>query len=101
MLAEAQEIPETALFVRTDKGIRQESDIKGKIIGYLPGTVSYLYLVRLLDKLHLSLKAFSLFRFRPHYATGVAGRRDSMASLCGSHGAIRRLKRWRKSRSPT
>ena len=45
---------ETSLIVRNDRGIATESNLKGKRIAYLPGTVSYLYLARILEKNNLS-----------------------------------------------
>ena len=56
LVAQAGVNPETTLIARRDAGIVSEADIRGKRIGYLPGTVSYLYLVRLLDKLGLTMK---------------------------------------------
>jgi ABC-type nitrate/sulfonate/bicarbonate transport system substrate-binding protein len=47
--------PETSLFTRKDRGIADAKDIKGKAIGYLPGTASYIYLAHLLDKAKLGI----------------------------------------------
>ena len=43
MVAQTPINPETALVARRDHGITRESDIRGKTIGYLPGTISYIY----------------------------------------------------------
>jgi len=57
--------PETALVARQDKGIRDEKDIKGKSIAYLPGTVSYIYLAHLLEKTGLSLRDIHAVPLQP------------------------------------
>jgi NitT/TauT family transport system substrate-binding protein len=54
IIAQTEESPEVSLIARRDKGILSERDIKGKTVGYLPGSVSYFYLARLLDKLGLN-----------------------------------------------
>ncbi|MEJ0062029.1 MAG: NrtA/SsuA/CpmA family ABC transporter substrate-binding protein [Alphaproteobacteria bacterium] len=57
--------PETAVFARADAGIAAESDLKGKRIGYLPGTVSALYLARLMEKLKLTADDVKLTAMQP------------------------------------
>ena len=54
LLAQIGVNPQTSLYARKDHGITKAKDIKGKRIGYLPGTPSYLYLAHLLDKLGLT-----------------------------------------------
>jgi|GEM_PF-1793260 NitT/TauT family transport system substrate-binding protein len=65
IVAQMEENPETSVFARRDHGINQESDIKGKTVGYLPGTVSYLYLARLVEKLGLSMEDMHLVALQP------------------------------------
>lgn len=65
MIAQTSFNPGTSLFARRDKGIAKESDIKGKTIGYLPGTASYLYLARLLDKTDLSFSDIHTVALQP------------------------------------
>ncbi|MEJ0062030.1 MAG: ABC transporter substrate-binding protein [Alphaproteobacteria bacterium] len=65
VLAQVQRNPEQALIARRDHGIAREADIKGKRIGYLPGTTSYFYLARLLDKLGLRLDEVKLQPLQP------------------------------------
>jgi NitT/TauT family transport system substrate-binding protein len=48
IIAVHQISPETAIFARGDRGIVSPSDLKGKKIGVLPGTVSYFFLYRFL-----------------------------------------------------
>ena len=40
---------DNALLARADRGIKSASDLKGKSIGYLPGTSSHIYLARFLE----------------------------------------------------
>jgi ABC-type nitrate/sulfonate/bicarbonate transport system substrate-binding protein len=65
LIAQISVNSETSLFARRDKGIQQESDIRGKKIGYLPGTVSYLYLARLLEKTGLSFADIKAVAMQP------------------------------------
>jgi NitT/TauT family transport system substrate-binding protein len=65
IIAQTEENPELSFIARRDKGISSERDIKGKTVGYLPGTVSYLYLARLLDKLGLSANDLRLVALQP------------------------------------
>ena len=55
VVAQTGSAPETTLVARKDEGITTEADIRGKRIGYLPGTGSYLFLERLLEKLGLQM----------------------------------------------
>jgi sulfonate transport system substrate-binding protein len=45
-----QQSPETSIFVGKDRGIAKYEDFKGKRVSYLPGTVSYFFLVRVMKK---------------------------------------------------
>jgi NitT/TauT family transport system substrate-binding protein len=60
IIAETSVIPETALFIRNDRGIKSEQDLRGKKIAYLPGTVSFLYLARLVDKYDIPMTEVDL-----------------------------------------
>ena len=42
--------PDTGIYARRDSGIKDISDLKGKRIGYLPGTISAFLLFRLMEK---------------------------------------------------
>ena len=64
-IAITQENPETSLFVRSDREITTEADLKGKTIGYLPGTVSWFYLMRLLKKHHMQQSDLHLISLQP------------------------------------
>ena len=57
--------PETSLFVRKDKGISSFSDLKGKTVAYLPGTVSYFFLGRVLKKCNLQRSDLKLTSMQP------------------------------------
>jgi NitT/TauT family transport system substrate-binding protein len=65
ILAQIESNPELAVFARKDHGITTAADLKGKRIAYLPGTISYFYLVHLLDKLGLTLKDVLLTPLQP------------------------------------
>ncbi len=65
LIAQQMVNPETALIARRDRGIEKESDIKGKRIGYLPGTVSYIYTAHLLEKLGLTPQDVHLVALQP------------------------------------
>jgi ABC-type nitrate/sulfonate/bicarbonate transport system substrate-binding protein len=45
--------PEIAMFSRISSGITNSCDLKNKKIAYLPGTVSFFYLARLLDECNI------------------------------------------------
>jgi ABC-type nitrate/sulfonate/bicarbonate transport system substrate-binding protein len=57
--------PETALFARTDHGITSFESIKGKKIGYLPGTASYFFLGRVLEKYNIKREEITLVSLQP------------------------------------
>ncbi len=57
--------PETALVGRKDAGVATLADIRGKRVGYLPGTVSYMLLARLLDKTGLTMRDITLVPLQP------------------------------------
>lgn len=65
IVAQAGGSPETTLVARRDRGISHVSDLRGKRVGYLPGTVSYMYLVRMLDKAGLGMKDVTLIALQP------------------------------------
>ena len=54
--------PELALFVRRDRGITRESDLRGKMVGYLPGTF---YLARVLEKQGMSFSDIHTVALQP------------------------------------
>lgn len=54
-----------AAYARKDAGIANMADLKGKRIGYLPGTSSYIYLLRLLDKIGLTQEDVKLSVLQP------------------------------------
>jgi ABC-type nitrate/sulfonate/bicarbonate transport system substrate-binding protein len=57
--------PETALFARIDHGITKFESLRGKKIGYLPGTVSYFFLGRILEKYKIKREEISLVSLQP------------------------------------
>lgn len=59
------ENPETALFARKDRGVTKFADLKGKRIGYLPGTVSYFFLGRVLKQTGLTRTDVKLTSMQP------------------------------------
>lgn len=65
ILAEIGKNPETALFFRKDHGISSPLDLKGKHVAYLPGTVSYFFLVRFLEKHGLTQQDLKLTSMQP------------------------------------
>ncbi len=65
IIATTQKNPETAIFARKDAGINSFADLKGKRLGYLPGTVSYFFLSRVLVKNHLAKSDLKLTAMQP------------------------------------
>ena len=65
LLAVLGKIPEVALFARKDHGIQNPQDLKGKKVGWLPGTVSYFYAARWLEKNHLSMSDINWVSLQP------------------------------------
>ena len=65
IVAETMEDGETGIFARKDHSINKESDLVGKQLGYLPGTVSFLYLAEVMEKYHLTLDQFKLSALQP------------------------------------
>ncbi len=55
IVAQGGASPEMVVIARKDSGLATEKDLRGKRVGYLPGTVSYLFLVRLLESLHMTM----------------------------------------------
>lgn len=60
-----QKNPETAVFARADRGIKSLKDLKGKRVAYLPGTISFFFLVRVLESVGLRLQDLSLVPMQP------------------------------------
>lgn len=74
LLAFTQKNPELSVFARRDRGISRPRDLVGKKVGYLPGTVSYFYLARLLDKHKLARKDLHLTPMQsPTMTQGLIG----------------------------
>ncbi len=65
ILARTQENPETAIFARKDRQIKTFADLRGKRIGYLPGTVSFFFLARVLKKYNMQKSDVSLSALQP------------------------------------
>lgn len=65
ILAMLQQNPETSVFARKDRGISSFSDLKGKRIAYLPGTVSYFFLGRIMKKYNISRTELKLSSMQP------------------------------------
>lgn len=65
VLAFSQKNPELGVFARKDRGVNSIEDLKGKRVGYLPGTVSFFYLARLLEKHGIDFKELQLFPLQP------------------------------------
>lgn len=65
ILAFAQSNYETSVFARRDRGISTFTDLKNKRVAYLPGTVSYFFLSRLLERLHFSKSDIKLTPMQP------------------------------------
>ncbi len=65
ILAMLQQNPETSIFARKDRGVVKFEDLKGKRVAYLPGTVSYFFLGRVLRKYNLSRSDVLLTAMQP------------------------------------
>lgn len=65
ILAMIQRNPETSIFARKDRGIQNFEDLRGKRVAYLPGTVSYFFLGRVLEKHGLSKSDLKLTAMQP------------------------------------
>ena len=50
IIAMTQRNPETSIFARKDRGISTFRDLKGKRIAYLPGTVSFFFMKKVIKK---------------------------------------------------
>ncbi|MBM3603135.1 MAG: transporter substrate-binding domain-containing protein [Alphaproteobacteria bacterium] len=56
---------DTAVYARKDRAIASENDLRGKKIGYLPGTVSFIYWSRLLERHGWATKDFEMVPLQP------------------------------------
>jgi ABC-type nitrate/sulfonate/bicarbonate transport system substrate-binding protein len=56
---------DTAVFARKDRGIVKEEDLRGKKIGYLPGTVSFLAWTHLMDRHNWTMNDFEMVPLQP------------------------------------
>jgi NitT/TauT family transport system substrate-binding protein len=65
IVAQMLQDKETGIFARKDSGINTEADLKGKRLGYLPGTVSFLYLAELIEQKGWTLDDFKLAPLQP------------------------------------
>lgn len=65
ILAMLQQNPETSIFARRDRGITKFEDLRGKRIAYLPGTVSYFFLGRIMKKFRIERSAVRLSAMQP------------------------------------
>ncbi len=65
ILAQGGSHPEMTVVARRDSGIASPSDLRGKRVGYLPGTASYMFLVRLLDRTGLTLRDVTPVALQP------------------------------------
>jgi NitT/TauT family transport system substrate-binding protein len=65
ILAMLQQNPETSVFARRDRGIAKFEDLKGKRVAYLPGTVSYFFLGRVMKKYGIARSELQLTLLQP------------------------------------
>ena len=65
ILAMLQQNPETSVFARRDRGITKFEDLRGKRVAYLPGTVSYFFLGRVMKKYGISRSNLQLTSMQP------------------------------------
>ncbi len=65
ILAVVQKNPETAIFTRADKGIKNFNDLKGKRIAYLPGSASNFFLSKILRKNNILKSDIKLTAIQP------------------------------------
>lgn len=65
VIAKLIDNPDTAVYARKDLGINRIEDLKGKRIGYLPGTISFLVLARLMEKYGWQKSDFKLTPMQP------------------------------------
>jgi NitT/TauT family transport system substrate-binding protein len=63
--AQTQVAHDTAVFARRDRGIVTEADLTGKKIGYLPGTVSFVYWAMLMERNGRSLSDYTMIPLQP------------------------------------
>lgn len=82
LLAQLETNPETGVFARKDRGITAFADLKGKRVGYLPGTVSWIYLEKLLQKLGLKKSDLQLMPLQPPALTQalIGGAADAIVT---------------------
>lgn len=65
ILADTSHQYDTAVYARKDRGIASENDLPGKKIGYLPGSVSFIYWSRLLERHGWATKDFEMVPLQP------------------------------------
>ncbi len=65
ILAMIQQNPETSVFARRDRGISKFEDLRGKRVAYLPGTVSYFFLGRVMKKYGIARSDLKLTAMQP------------------------------------
>ena len=80
ILAMLQSNPETSVFARKDRGISVFRDLKGKRMAYLPGTVSYFFLTRMMKKHGLGRADIHLTAMQPPTMSAalIGGSLDAM-----------------------
>jgi ABC-type nitrate/sulfonate/bicarbonate transport system substrate-binding protein len=80
VLADLGTNSETAVTARADRGITGPASLRSKRIAYLPGTVSYFYLVRLLERQGLKMADVNLVSMQPPVMTQalIGGSIDAM-----------------------
>ena len=65
VVAQTMQNFEVGIFANRTAGIKTEDDLKGKRLGYLPGTVSFLYLAELMEQKGWHLDDFKLAPLQP------------------------------------
>jgi NitT/TauT family transport system substrate-binding protein len=65
ILTETSRDYSTAIFIRKDNGITKEETLRGKKIGYLPGTASFMYWTHLMDRHNWTMQDFEMVPLQP------------------------------------